>query len=100
CAIGFNAARLLALPSSVLGPVEAPPCNRQRLLPRIGYLMQGSPLRVFAPQMGRPVSGWTNCPHSFICKPNSSIVFRCVLLQGIRCGTILGVTFLGSLVPA
>ena len=45
------AALILALPSAVLGPVESPPCSRQRLRPDSGGFAQGLPARVLAPQI-------------------------------------------------
>jgi len=41
-----------ALPSGVLGPVDRPPCNRQRLLPLSGGFWQAVPLRVSASHLG------------------------------------------------
>ena len=41
-----------ASPAAVRGPVERPPCIRQRLLPRMAGQPQGEPLRVRAPHLG------------------------------------------------
>ena len=38
-------------PSAVLGPVESPPCSRQRRDHGKGRIWQGVPLRVFAPHV-------------------------------------------------
>ena len=43
-------------PSSLLGPVESPPCIRQRPLPCAAGDLQGSPDRVRAPQRGAECS--------------------------------------------
>ena len=37
-----HAARVRAKPSGVIGPVERPPCRRQRFLPRTGQLWHGA----------------------------------------------------------
>ena len=37
-----------ALPSGVLGPVDRPPCSRQRVLPLSGGFWHAVPLRVLA----------------------------------------------------
>lgn len=39
------------LPSSVLGPVESPPCRRHRPLPYRSFLLQGVPALVLAPHV-------------------------------------------------
>lgn len=41
-----------ARPAAVRGPVERPPCIRQRFLPRTAGEPQGVPLRVRAPHRG------------------------------------------------
>jgi hypothetical protein len=46
-----------ALPSGVLGPVDRPPCSRQRVLPVSGGFWQAVPRRVLAPQLWRGRSG-------------------------------------------
>ena len=42
------AAAMRALPSGVLGPVDRPPCSRQRVLPLSGGFWHAVPLRVLA----------------------------------------------------
>jgi len=42
------AAAIRALPSGVLGPVDSPPCSRQRVLPLSGGFWHAVPLRVLA----------------------------------------------------
>src|SRR5215510_6561496 len=42
-----------ALPSTVLGPVDSPPWNRQRRFPGTTLMMQGAPARVLAQHLGR-----------------------------------------------
>ena len=39
------------MPSAVFGPVDSPPCRRQRVLPLIAGSWQGDPARVFAPHL-------------------------------------------------
>lgn len=51
------AAAIRALPSGVLGPVDSPPCSRQRVLPVSGGFWHAVPRRVFAPQLWRGRSG-------------------------------------------
>lgn len=53
-------AAMAARPASVFGPVDFPPCNRQRFFPSSARHRHGVPLRVLAPQSGfiasRPAS--------------------------------------------
>ena len=46
----FRASEIRIRPASVLGPVLRPPCIRQRFLPTTRLALQGSPVRVLAPQ--------------------------------------------------
>ena len=51
------AAAIRALPSGVLGPVDRPPCSRQRVLPLSGGFWQAVPLRVLASHLWPGHSG-------------------------------------------
>jgi hypothetical protein len=51
------ASAIRSLPSVVFGPVENPPCNRQRRLPGTILASQGPPCLVLAPQNGRILLG-------------------------------------------
>jgi hypothetical protein len=46
----------IAFPSGVRGPVDKPPCKRQRPLEYRSRLLHGVPFLVLAPQMGSLVS--------------------------------------------
>jgi hypothetical protein len=48
---------IAARPSGVRGPVDSPPCNRQRRRPGTTRARHGCPLRVVAPQRHRDCDG-------------------------------------------
>src|SRR5262249_44538671 len=59
------ACAIRALPASVFGPLDFPPCSRQRRRPCIAGNWQGVPLRFRAPQREAPKNGFEWTPWGF-----------------------------------
>ena len=66
------ASAIRAFPSTVLGPVDKPPWNRQRRFPGTTLMMHGAPARVLAQHLGRYLrfkgSPLGDRPRSSICR--------------------------------